>query len=271
MSNSRPLALITGASAGIGAEFARQLAARGYDLALTARRRDRLEALAGELEQAAGATSQIIEADLAEADACAAIVSAVGDAGREVDLLVNNAGYGVAGYFNAQPWEVHDTFLRVMVSAPAELAYRVLPAMRDKDAGTIINVASMAGLVPGSSGHTLYAAAKGFLIRFSESLAMENHDTGIRVQALCPGFTYSEFHDVVGTRDIVSQMPDYMWMKAEDVVRFSLEQLDKDSPVVAVPGRANRLIAALSRKLPYQASYNLVRKRAGQFRRQGSD
>lgn len=268
MSPLKPLALVTGASAGIGAEFARQLAARGYDLALTARRRDRLVELAGELEKSAGAASLIIEADLAETDACTAIVAAIDGAEREVDLLVNNAGYGVAGYFNARPWAVHADFLRVMVSAPAELIYRVLPSMQEKNAGEIINVASLAGLVPGSSGHTLYAAAKGFLVRFSESLAMENHGSGIRVQALCPGFTYSEFHDVVGTRDIVSQMPDYMWMKAADVVRYSLDQLEKPgAPVVAVPGRANRLIAALSRKLPYKASYHMVRRRAGQFRK----
>lgn len=269
-SDTRPLALITGASAGIGAEYARRLAAAGYDLALTARRRERLEALAGELESSRGVDCLVIAADLANPRAPAAICRSVEESGRNVDLLVNNAGYGVPGYYNSSPWEAQRDFLQVMVTAVAELSYRLLPAMRARGSGGIINVASLAGIVPGSGGHTLYAGVKAFMIKFSEALAMENADAGVCVQALCPGFTYSEFHDVIGTRDIVSRLPDYMWMNAGDVVRISLEKFrDLRAPVVVVPGRVNRFIAMLSRKLPYRTTYRMMAKRAADFRRQG--
>lgn len=268
---ARPLALVTGASAGIGAGFARQLAARGYDLALTARRGNRLDTLADELKHRHGTECLIIPADLADPGAPGRIMERIGQAGRDVELLVNNAGYGVAGYYNHSDWSVHADFLQVMVTAVAELAYRCLPGMRDRGRGGIINVASLAGIVPGSSGHTLYAAVKAFMIKFSESLAMENHDRGVCIQALCPGFTYSEFHDVVGTRDRVSKMPDYMWMDADDVVRISLLRFgDPKAPVMLVPGRWNRFVAMLSRKLPYRRAFAMVRRRSGDFRRQSS-
>ncbi len=265
----RPLALITGASAGIGAEFARQLAAGGHDLALTARRADRLQALADELNAAHGIHCQTISADLSEPQAPQSVVEAVAAGGRRVDVLINNAGYAIAGHYHTTDWPQQARLLQVMVNVVCELSHRVLPGMREAGGGKIVNVASLAGIVPGSAGHTLYAASKAFLIKFSESLAMESAARGIRVQALCPGFTYSEFHDVVGTRDIVSKLPSWMWMQAEEVVAYSLEQLNQPgSPVMAVPGRANRMIAALSRKLPYGSAYRLVERRSGDFRRQ---
>ena len=266
---ARLLALVTGASAGIGAEFARQLAAAGYDLVLTARRRERLDELAAELSAQYGAECQVIPADLALAEAPAQIRAAVEATDRSIDLLVNNAGFAIAGHYHATSWDDQARFIQVMVTAVAELSHQMLPAMRLRHHGAIINVASLAGIVPGSAGHTLYAASKAFLIKFSESLAMENADRGIRIQALCPGFTYSEFHDVVGTRDIFSQLPRSMWMQAEEVVSFSLRELARrNGPVVAVPGRTNRLIAALSRKLPYRTVFDLVRRRSASFRRQ---
>lgn len=265
----RPRALITGASAGIGAVYARRLAAEGYDLVLTARRLERLQLLAAELESAHSADCMIIQADLADPDAPADICRKLAESGRGVDLLVNNAGYGVPGYYTSEPWEAQRDFLQVMVTAVSELSYRLLPPMQSRGRGGIINVASLAGIVPGSAGHTLYAGVKAFMIKFSEALAMENTGTGIRIQALCPGFTYSEFHDVIGTRDIVSRLPDYMWLTAEEVVRISLEKFrDPRAPVVVVPGRVNRFIAMLARKLPYKTTFRMVARRAGQFRRQ---
>lgn len=267
--SDRPLALITGASAGIGAEFARQLAAAGHDLALTARRVDRLENIGQTLSEQHGIEHMVITADLARPEGIGQVIDQLNRTGREVDLLINNAGFAIAGHYHATDWDDQARFLQLMVTAVAELSHRLLPGMRERGHGGIINVASLAGIVPGSAGHTLYAASKAFLIAFSESLAMENADAGIRVQALCPGFTYSEFHDVVGTRDIVSKLPDYMWMQTDEVVSFSLNELKRaNAPVVAVPGRTNRLIAALSRKLPYKAAFNLVRRRSGDFRRQ---
>lgn len=265
----RPLALITGASAGIGAEFARQLAAAGHDLVLTARRADRLQALADELAATHGVECRTISADLSEADAPEQVVAEAKAGGRPVEVLINNAGYAIAGHYHNTEWADQARFLQVMVNAVCELGHRVVPDMRAAGRGKIVNVASLAGIVPGSAGHTLYAASKAFLIKFSESLAMESAAHGVRVQALCPGFTYSEFHDVVGTRDIVSKLPSWMWMQADEVVRFSLQQLDKSgAPVMAVPGRANRLIALISRKLPYASAYRLVERRSGDFRRQ---
>lgn len=260
-------ALITGASAGIGAEFARQLAASGYHLILTARREDRLQDVANALSDEYGIRTRVIIADLADPKAPTAIAKEIEGAGLALEVLVNNAGYGVAGKLTAVDWQTHQDFLQVLVTAVVELSYLLLPIMRKQEHGAIINVASLAGLVPGSAGHTLYGAAKSFLIRFSESLLLENEEFGIHVQALCPGFTYSEFHDVVGTREQVSRMPDYMWMKSEDVVRESLEKASRSGSLpVVVPGRVNRFISRLMRWLPSRISHNMVRKRSKQFR-----
>ncbi|MDT8450305.1 MAG: SDR family oxidoreductase [Wenzhouxiangellaceae bacterium] len=265
--HARPLALVTGASAGIGAEFARQFAARGYDLALTARRRDRLDELAASLKTRHQIECLVIEGDLAEPETPAVILEAVESAGRRVDVLVNNAGYAVPGAFTTAEWKDHRDFIQVMITAVAELSYRCLPAMKESGRGGIINVASLAGIVAGTAGHTLYGAVKAWMIKFSESLAMEYDGTGVNIQALCPGFTYSEFHDVIGMRESVSKLPDYMWMSAGDVVAIGLDRFgQRNAPVMVVPGRWNRFLAALSRKLPYRVAFNMVRRRSRKFR-----
>lgn len=263
------IALITGASAGIGLEFANQLAAKGHNLALVARRRERLDETAQRLKQAHSIEVVIIAQDLADPQASKNIMRAIHEAGFEVDILINNAGFAVGGFYTAATWDAQAKFMQVMVHAVAELTHAILPTMLKNNSGAIVNVASVAGIVAGSSGHTLYAASKAFLIKFSESLAMENHHTGISVQALCPGFTLSEFHDVIGNRHLVSQMPDYMWMRAHEVVKISLDSLkNPKAPVMLVPGKVNRFLAFLSRKLPYRWGYALVRKRSGDFRLQ---
>lgn len=261
-------ALVTGASAGIGAEFARQLANNGYSLVLTARREDRLQNLAKELMERYPINCTVIAADLADPNTPKKLCQQLSDNDIEIQMLVNNAGYGVSGTLTNELWQTHQDFLQVMVTAPAELCYRLLPDMQQAKAGSIINVASLAALVPGSAGHTLYAASKAFMVRLSESLLLENERYGIRVQALCPGFTYSEFHDVVGTREMMNDVPDYMWMSAEDVVAESLKNLaDSKSPLQLVSGKINPWIARLARWLPPKRSLNLVRKRSRQFRK----
>lgn len=263
------IALVTGASAGIGLAFAEQLAAAGHHLALTARRHDRLKQTADRLKAEHGIEVLVIPEDLADPEAPRRIVQAIEDAGYQVNVLINNAGFAVGGFYTATEWSEQARFMQVMVHAVAELTHRVLPTMLANNDGKIVNVASVAGIVAGSSGHTLYAASKAFLIKFSESLAMENYGTGVRVQALCPGFTLSEFHDVIGNRHLVSQMPDYMWMNAQEVVSISLQALNNsNAPVMLVPGRVNRFLAFLSRKLPYRWAYALVRRRSGDFRLQ---
>jgi len=206
----RRLALITGASAGIGAAFARAYARRGWDLALNARRADRLEALAGELRRDFKIDTLILPADLADPNAPDQLVEGLAAAGRNPAALVNNAGYGLSGAYWTKPWSEHAAFLQVMATAPAELTSKLLGPMREQRYGRIIQVASLAGIAPGGPGHTLYAAVKAFLIKFSQSLNLELEGSGVHVSALCPGFTYSEFHDVNGTRESVSTMPDWM-------------------------------------------------------------
>ena len=193
-------ALVTGASAGIGAAFARVLASRGYRVVLTARRADRLDALADELRREHHIEAVTIAEDLSDAAAPARLLTELHGRGLHIDVLVNNAGYGVPGRFDQPAWETHAAFLQVMVVAVCELTWRLLPAMIDRRWGRIINIASLAGHVPAPAGHTLYAASKSFLIRFSESLSAERSADGIFTTAVCPGFTYSEFHDVTGTR-----------------------------------------------------------------------
>jgi uncharacterized protein len=261
-------ALVTGASAGIGAEFCRQLAARGYSLVMVARRKDRLDALSSEIQREHRVATRVYPLDLTTANASVGLAQSLRSENITIEFLVNNAGYGVPGYFTVPDWQSHAEFIQVMITAVCELTWRLLPAMQARKSGFIINVASLAGLVPGSAAHTLYGASKSFLIRFSESLAMENSSTGVRVSALCPGFTYSEFHDVSGTRELVSKMPAWMWMDAAEVVSFGIDSVTGKLRVVAVPGRVNRLIARLVRWLPMGSATRLTRRMSRFFRPQ---
>lgn len=262
---NRPWALVTGASAGIGAEFARQLAARGHAVVLVARRAERLEALARELRDRHGAPSLVVALDLSDPDAGAALFERTEAAGIAVEFLVNNAGYGLPGTLTCQPWASHRAFLEVMVAGPVDLCWRYLPGMRARRRGCVINVASLAGLVPGSAGHTLYGASKSWLIKFSQSLALENAALGVKVSALCPGFTYSEFHDVNGARAIVSKMPKYMWMDAAPVVAAGLDAVERGE-IVCVPGRVNRFIKFLMKHLPDGLALRMTAARSKDFR-----
>ena len=171
-SSQRRWALVTGASAGIGEAFARELAARGNSLVLTARRLDRLETLASELSEKYSVRIECIAADLADPAAPTQLCVAIAQRGIAIDILINNAGYGVPGSFLTPDWKTHIDFIQVLMTAPCELVYKLLPGMRERRFGRIANIASLAGLVPGSAGHTLYAASKAFLIKFSQSLAL---------------------------------------------------------------------------------------------------
>lgn len=265
MDSPRRRALVTGASAGIGAEFARQLAARGCNLVLTARRADRLQALASDLCAKHGIEADVIADDLADPAAPARIAAAATSNGRAVDILINNAGYGVPGRYDKVDWDTHARFMQVLVTAPLRLCHLLLPAMRQRGYGRIVNVASLAGLVPATPGNTLYGPAKAFLMRVSQALATENRAHGVHVCALCPGFTHSEFHDVSQARGLVSKLPGWMWSDADDVVRQGLDAVERGR-VVCVPGRANRAIKTLMDLLPDRAALGLVARRAKHFR-----
>jgi len=261
----RQRALITGASAGIGAEFARQLAARGCDLVLTARREDRLRELATELRDAHGIDVDVVADDLTDPSAPDRIVAAATRNAHTIDILINDAGYGVPGRYDKVDWETHARFMQVLVTAPLQLCHLLLPTMRERGYGRIVNVASLAGLVPSTPGNTLYGPAKAFLMRVSQALATENRAHGIHVCALCPGFTHSEFHDVSRARKLVSKLPGWMWSDADDVVRQGLDAVERGR-VVCVPGRVNRAIKVLMDVLPDRVALGLVARRAKDFR-----
>ena len=262
------LVLITGASAGLGAEFARQYAAKGWDVALTARRADRLDTLAREIEEKYQVATIVIAQDLALDGAVDAILAQLREHGRHADALVNNAGYGLPGTFFNTSWEDQAKFIQVLYTAPIELVHKLLPGMAERGFGRIINVASLAGYTPGSNGHTLYASVKSGLIKFSESIHAEAEAAGhdIHCSALCPGFTFTEFHDVNGTREMASESPDWMWMEAGPVVAAGIDGVSRGRPVV-VPGAVNKGLATLTRILPEPLGREIIKRQGKRFRK----
>ena len=264
---ARRLALITGASAGIGAEFARQYAARGWDVALTARRADRLEHLALELEGRYGCATFSISQDLAVEKSVDTLLAELRETGRHVDALINNAGYGLPGTFLNTRWEDQAAFIRVLFTVPCELVHKLLPGMAERNFGRIINVASLVGHLPGSAGHTLYAPVKAAMIKFSEAVHAEAKTAGVNIHAtaLCPGLTWTEFHDVNGTRSRTNQTPDWMWMQAGPVVEAGIDAVDRGMPVV-VPGAQNKGFATLAKLLPDPIARAVMREQSRRYR-----
>lgn len=227
------------------------LAAKGYAVVLTARRRDRLDELAGRLAAQHGVATHVIVADLGEPDASARIAEAVRAQGLHIDFLINNAGYGVPGSYVKVPWPDHQRFIQVMMTAVCDLTYRLLPAMQERGWGRVINVASVAGMVPAPAGHTLYGASKAFVIKFSEALGAENRPLGVNVTAVCPGFTYSEFHDVTGTRNQMGSVPAMFWLKADDVAREGYDAVMRGESIV-VNGFSYRVLLGLLGLIPHR-------------------
>jgi short-subunit dehydrogenase len=262
----RRTVLVTGASAGIGAALARVFAQEGFDVVLTARRADRLEALASELRAAHGSAVHVVVANLADPDAPRQIFENVTRAGIHVDALVNNAGYGLAGSFAGLPWPAHRDFIQVLITAVVELTYRFLPGMTNRRQGWIINVSSVAGMVPQTAGHTLYGASKALVLKFSEALAAEVARDGINVTALCPGFTYSEFHDVNGMRPSVSRFPRWVWLQADEVARLGYRAVTRGQ-VVCVTGWVYRALLQAVRFAP-QWLFRIVGRRVARSYRQ---
>jgi short-subunit dehydrogenase len=248
----RSAALITGASAGIGATFARVLGAVGLDLILVARRRDRLEALAAEIRGAHGVEVEPLVADLSRDEEIRTVADRVAATNR-LDVLVNNAGFGTLGRFYELDLESQDKMHRLHVMATVWLTHAALRGMVKRGRGAIINVASSAGFAP-SPGNASYNATKAWMISFTESLWMElkSARSPVRVQALCPGFTYTEFQDVMGADR--GRIPGFMWLRPEDVVAESMRGLSLDEPVV-VTGRGYRWLTALLRFVPRHLYY----------------
>jgi hypothetical protein len=233
----KPIALITGASAGLGEEFARQLAARGHDLVLVARDRARLEALAKELE-AQGTTCEVLPADLTDAEQLARVETRV----QSVDLLVNNAGYGTFGPFHTLDVDVETREIQLNVLALVRLTHAAAAAMVERGRGSILNVSSLAGFQAGPSNAT-YGATKAFVTSFTEAVHEELKPSGVAVTALCPGFTRTEFQERASAP--ASEVPGFMWQEPPAVVKAGLDGLAKNRTIV-IPGGVNKVLGTLS-------------------------
>ena len=260
----RPLALVTGASSGIGEAFARAYAARGHDLALTARRAGRLQTLAEELQRTHGIEAFAVPADLSGFEAHKPVLEAVAARRRVVDVLVNNAGFGIARSFTAVPWERQREFLMTLVVSACGLAYGVIPGMVERGSGAIINVASMAGFAPGAAGHTLYPGVKSLAIKFSQALDAELRDKGVRVTAVCPGFTLTEFAAVNDTQQLMDREPRRFFQTAAQVVEAAISG-NLRGKVVVVPGLHNQIAAALLHYLPEPIVSAVVRRGSAKY------
>lgn len=248
-------ALVTGASAGLGAEFARQLAARGSDLVLVARDEARLVALGKELTEASGIAVDVLPADLATDEGCARVADRVG-AEPAVDVLVNNAGFGLYKPFGVAPLADEERMLDVNVRAVLRLTYAAANAMRARGRGRIINIASVAGFVPRPET-TSYGAGKAYVIALTEGLSLLLAGTGVTATAVCPGFTRTEFHQRAGVR--MASLPSFMWLSANDVVRAGLADAERGR-TLSVPDWRYKTVVAATRLLPRGAASRLGRR-----------
>ncbi|BBX05103.1 short-chain dehydrogenase [Mycolicibacterium moriokaense] len=244
---SRPVALITGPTSGLGAGFARRYAVDGYDLVLVARDEQRLERLAAELHDEAGANVEVLVADLAEAADRAKVADRLA---AGVRVLVNNAGFATSGEFWTSDFAVLQSQLDVNVTAVMQLTHAALPPMIAAGEGTIVNVASVAGLLPGRG--STYSASKAWVVSFSEGLANGLDGTGVGVHALCPGFVHTEFHERAGID--MAGTPSILWLEVDDVVRETMADVARGK-VVIVPGLQYKALTAGGRMVPR----NLVR------------
>jgi short-subunit dehydrogenase len=246
---ARPVTLITGASAGLGVEFARRCALRGHELVLVARRRERLEALANEL----GGKVHVFAADLALADAAASLINGVEAEGLTVDTLINNAGFGGGGRFADLALERQREMIDLNVRTLTELAHLVLKPMLERGRGAILNVASTAAFQPGP-GAAVYFATKAYVLSFSEALHHELKGSGVKVSALCPGATATEFGVAAGYK---GRQLERFKADARGVVEAGLNGLDRNKAIV-IPGLFNKATAQVSRFLPRAAVRRIV-------------
>ncbi len=245
-------AVITGATAGIGLGFVRRLAADGSDLVLVARDARRLGALADELRAVHRVDVEVLPADLTTVDGMAAVEARLADPARPVDLLVNNAGFGLNVGFTDSDVADEQRLLDILVVAPMRLTHAVVPGMVDRSHGAVVNVGSVAAFIAGGT----YSAAKSWITVFSESLARELHGSGVHVTCVAPGFTHTEFHDRAAMD--MSGMREWMWLDVDAVVDGALAAARKGRPLV-VPGAQYKVASTLARYLPRP----LVRRASG--------
>jgi short-subunit dehydrogenase len=241
-----PTALVTGASSGIGLSFARQLAGSGHDLVVVARDTQRLESLAKDLGERYGTDVEVLSADLTAPEQLAAVEARLADAGRPVDVLINNAGFGNNGPFVEHDRETLDREMRLNVVALTRLAHAALPGMVARRRGGVVNVASVAAFQP-VPGTAVYGATKAFVLSLSQALHEELRGSGVKVVALCPGYTKTEFQERNDYR--IRNLPSFAWETPEAVAEAGLRAL-RDGRAVVVPGAVNKVLAGTVHALP---------------------
>ncbi len=250
-------ALITGATAGLGAEFARQLAAAGNDIVLVARDEARLESAKVALEDRHRIHVETLSADLSTADGCDRVAARIASADAPIDTLINNAGMGTYKRFGRAELEDEERQLDLNVRAVLRLTHAAIRAMTERGSGQIINVSSVAGFVP-RGGNATYSASKAWVTMFSEALAVQCAGHGIRVTAICPGFTHTEFHQRAQAN--MSRVPDWMWLDAEAVVAQGLADARRGKPV-SVPSAKYKVLTGAARHVPRSVLHRIMRRR----------
>jgi uncharacterized protein len=251
-------ALITGASSGIGAAFAEALAERGTNVILVARSEDRLQQLADTLKSQHGIRADVIVQDLIKPEAAAAVFEAVKVLGVEVDLLINNAGFGDYGAFGDRPLQKQRDMIQLNIGALVDLTHHFLPQMQQRKSGSILNIASIAGFQP-MPYFSVYAATKAFVLSFSEALWAENQDQGVHVMAVCPGPTESRFFEAADLPKALASGGQSL-ASAAVVVKQALEALERRQSNVVTGGIGNQLVVNASRFLPRPTLVNGVAK-----------
>jgi hypothetical protein len=249
-------ALVTGASSGIGAAIATELASRGYSLILVARREERLQSLATDLRGEHDVEAEIVTADLGKESERDRLQTELGGHGRAVELLVNNAGFGHQADFATSPRERMVEMVRVNVEAVVDLTSRFLGPMVERGRGSVINVASTGAFQP-LPGSAVYGASKSFVLSFSEAIRTELRGTGVTVTAVCPGPVKTEFTEVAGVGGLEERTPGAVWMSAEDIARQAVDGAKHDKRVV-VPGMLNRATALAGQHSPRAIALPLI-------------
>lgn len=255
--HQKTVAVITGATSGIGEAFARACAAMGHDLVITGRRREKIESVADSIRRSSDAAVEVVIAELADGDDLQKLSEKV----RAIDnpaILVNNAGFAENGFFHEQALDRQRAMIRVHADATMELTHAILPCMVKRKTGAIINVSSLGGLMP-FPNNAVYSGSKAFVLSFTESISLELRGTCVKAQALCPGMTVTDFHEKMGfvPEEIYRTRGMMRAMSPDEVVEISLAYLKKDRPI-CIPGWNNRITYLLTRLLPRKSLYALI-------------
>lgn len=255
------VAIVTGATSGLGRAYANSLASLGYDLIITGRRIERLTSIKNILEITYSVNVEIVRVDFNNKQQFDVLLKRISKLSR-IDMLVNNAGYGCRDGFFQEDYRAQESMLNVHVTSATHLVHVAVPKMLKNRGGCIVNVSSLSAFLPAPLNY-FYCASKLFMVSFSECLHVDMANSDIKVQALCPGFIYTEFHSRMGKESHTQSIWDsFLWMKAEEVVDYSLKSLGKHK-VICIPGWVNRVVFTLSHILPKQICYWLTKKKIG--------